>query len=263
MRKLVAITRAVGPRLGDCELTFQARQAIDVAVAIRQHAAYCDALRRADIAVEVLPAADDLPDAVFVEDTAVVLDEIAVITRPGAASRQPEVATVAEAMQRHRPLLHIEAPGTVDGGDVLLIGRQLFVGLTLRSNAEGFAQLSKAAERHGYQTIPLSVRNCLHLKSAVTALDEDTVLINREWVDAKELNRFRQIQVAPSEPFAANCLAVGGMVYLSSRSPRTRDLLEANRFATHALEMTEFEKAEAALTCLSLIFRKQTTSSAR
>jgi dimethylargininase len=150
MRRLVAITRAVGPRLGDCELTFQARQVIDIAEAIRQHAAYCDALKRADIAVEVLPAADDLPDAVFVEDTAVVLDEIAVMARPGAISRQHEVVAVAEALRRHRSLVHIEAPGTLDGGDVLTVGRQLFVGLTLRTNEEGYAQLSRAVKRHGY-----------------------------------------------------------------------------------------------------------------
>jgi len=240
--------------LGDCELTFQARQAIDLAEAIRQHAAYCDALKRAEIAVEVLPAADDLPDAVFVEDTAVVLDEIAVMARPGAASRRAEVATVAEALRRHRHLLRIEAPGTLDGGDVLRVGRQLFVGLTLRTNEAGYAQLSRAAEQHGYRTIPARVKNCLHLKSAVTVLNEDTLLINREWVDAKELSGFRQLQVAEAEPFAANCLALGGMVYLSARCARTRDMLESNQFATQALQMSEFEKAEAALTCLSLVF---------
>ncbi len=250
----LAITRAVGAALNDCELTFQAREPIDLAEAVLQHSAYCDALRQAGIAVEVLPAVDHLPDATFVEDTTVVLDELAVITRPGAKTRREETATVAAALQRHRTLAYIEEPGTLDGGDVLTIGRQVFVGLSSRTNEAGYDQLSRAVEVHGYRAIPVAVGRCLHLKSAVSALDDETLLINPNWIDSGKLHGFRLVQVAESEPFAANCLALNGIVHLSARCERTRELLEGRGFVTRILKITEFEKAEAALTCLSLVF---------
>lgn len=255
MGRLVAITRAVGPPLADCELTFQIRQPIDLAEATVQHAAYRDALRRAGILAEVLPADARLPDAVFVEDTAVVLDELAVITRPGSETRRKEVAAVAAALARHRIRARIEEPGTLDGGDVLKIGRQLFVGLSSRTNEDGLAQLSKAVERHGYRVAPIRVHGCLHLKTAVTALDEETLLINPNWINARELSGFQHVQVAETEPFAANCLALHGVIHLSARWARTRDLLERRGFVTRTLKITEFEKAEAGLTCLSLVFQ--------
>ena len=221
MSRLVAITRAVGPRLADCELTFQAREPIDVAEAARQHAAYCDVLQQAGIATEILPADNRLPDAVFVEDTAVVLDELAVITRPGSATRRQEVATVAAALQRHRDLKFIEEPGTLDGGDVLKIGQQIFVGLSSRTNEDGYAQLSRAVQRHGYRVISLRVYGCLHLKTAVTALNEETLLLNPSLIDSRELSRFRHVRVSENEPLAANSLTLHGAIYLSARWDRT------------------------------------------
>lgn len=253
----IAITRAVGPALAECELTFQDREPIDLDEAAIQHVAYCDALRQAGFSVEVLPAADQLPDAVFVEDTAVVLAELAVITRPGSATRRKEVATVAAALARHRTLVSIEAPGTLDGGDVLTIGRQICVGLSSRTNEEGFRQFSRAVEPHGYQTVSVNVVGCLHLKTAVTALDAETLLVSPSYLDAKQLCGFRHIQVAESEPAAANCLVLGGVVHLSARWNRTRDLLDRRGFMTRALRITEFEKAEAGLTCLSLVFQAE------
>lgn len=255
MSKLVAITRAVGPPLADCELTFQAREPIDLAEAILQHAAYLDALRQAGIATEVLPAVEHLADAVFVEDTAVVLDELAVITRPGSMTRRAEVATVAAALERHRILARIEEPGTLDGGDVLTIGRRIFVGSSSRTNEAGYNQLSRAVERYGYRATPVEVDRCLHLKTAVCALDEESLLINPDWIDGGELSEFRHVDVAEEEPFAANCLALNGVIHLSARCNRTRDLLEQRGFATRILRITEFEKAEAGLTCLSLVFK--------
>jgi dimethylargininase len=257
MSRLVAITRSVGPSLADCELTFQTREPIALAEAILQHAAYLDALRQAGIAAEVLPADEYLPDAVFVEDTAVVLDELAVITRPGSMTRREEVATVAVALKKHRSLAYIEEPGTLDGGDVLKIGRHLFVGLSSRTNEAGYNQLSRAVERHGYRVAPVRVYGCLHLKTAVSMLDEETLLINPNWIDAGKLSGFRHVQVAETEPFAANCLALNGMIHLSARCDRTRELLEQRGFVARMLKITEFEKAEAGLTCLSLVFRSE------
>ncbi len=258
MSRHLAITRAVGAALNDCELTFLAREPIDLAEAVLQHSAYCDALRQAGIVVEILPAVDHLPDATFVEDTAVVLDELAVMTCPGAKTRREEVATVAAALKRHRTLATIEAPGTLDGGNVLTIGRQLFVGLSSRTNEAGYDQLSRAVEFHGYRVVPVMVERCLHLKSAVSALDEETLLINPNWIDAGKLSGFQHVQVAEAEPFAANCLALNGVVHLSARCGRTRERLEQRGFVTRTLKITELEKAEAALTCLSLVFKQLT-----
>jgi len=254
MSRFVAITRAVGPSLADCELTFQTREPIDLAEAIFQHAAYCDALKEAGIEVELLPAVEHLPDAVFIEDTAVVFDELAVITRPGAMKRRAEVTTVAAVLRKHRTLAYIEEPGTLDGGDVLTIGRQLFVGISSRTNENGHNQLSKAVERHGYQVVPVRVDGCLHLKTAVCALDEGTLVVNPNWIDAGKLSGFKHVLVAETEPFAANCLVLNDVVHVSARCWRTRDLLEQRGFATQALTISELEKAEAGLTCLSLIF---------
>ena len=255
MSRLVAITRAVGPSLVNCELTFQDRVPIDLVEATIQHVAYCDSLRRAGVSVEILPADEHLPDAVFVEDTAVVLDELVVITRPGSAIRRNEVSTVAAALERHRILTSIEHPGTLDGGDILRMGRRIFVGMSSRTNAEGFNQFSQAVERHGYRAVPVKVDGCLHLKTAVTALNEETLLINPKWLDAMKLSAFQHIQVADSEPSAANSLALNGKIHLSAKWNRTRDLLEQHGFLTQTLNITEFEKAEAGLTCLSLIFQ--------
>ena len=205
--------------------------------------------------MQILPAEATLPDAVFVEDAAVVLDELAVIARPGAVTRRKEVATVAAALKRHRTLAYIEEPGTLDGGDILTIGRRLFVGLSARTNKDGYEQLSRAVEVYGYRAAPVAVDGCLHLKTAVCALDDATLLINPKWIDAGRLSRYQHIQVAETEPFAANCLALNGVIHLSARCEWTRELLEERGFVTRILKITEFEKAEAGLTCLSLIFK--------
>jgi dimethylargininase len=258
MNSLVAITRGVGASLSSCDLTFLTRAPIDLAEAIRQHAGYCAALIEAGIALEMLAADQNLPDAVFVEDTAIVLDELAVITRPLSEMRRREVATVNAALKRHRPRVFIQGPGTLEGGDVLRVGRRFFVGLSSRTNQAGYAQFSRIAEHHGYRVAPVRVGGCLHLKSAVTPLDEETLLINPNWTETGQFSGLSQVQVPLTEPFAANCLSINGMVHLSARWVRTRELLEQRGYATKALWITEFEKAEAGLTCLSIIFNSVT-----
>ncbi len=254
MPPIRAITRAVGASLADCELTFLGRQPIDLIAAAAQHAAYCAALQRAGAAVEVLPADDRLADATFVEDAAVVLDEVAVLARFPRASRRDEVAAVAAALAPHRRLLHLREPATLEGGDVLRLDRRCFVGRSSRSNGDGFAQFAAIAGDLGHRAVAVAVHGCLHLKTAVTALDQDTVLINLRWVDASAFTGLRQLAVPAHEPFAANALALGGAIHVSSRWRDTRRLLEQHGFATRPLEITEFEKAEAGLTCLSLLF---------
>jgi len=248
----VALVREVSPAIEHCELTHLTRTAIDPARARAEHQEYVAALQQCGCEVTWLPPLPDLPDAVFVEDTAVVLPELAIVTRPGAASRRAEVATTAAALARHRPLRHITAPGTLDGGDVLLLGRTLWVGETPRSNADGIRQLTAIAASAGYDTRPVPVAGCLHLKSAVTALRHDLVLLNPAWVDTARFP-MPHLTVDPGEPFAANALPIGNTVILARAFPRTRARLEAAGLSILPVPAGELAKAEGGVTCCSIL----------
>lgn len=189
------------------------------------------------------------------EDTAVVLPDIAIITRPGAESRRPETASMAEALRAYRPLAFIEAPGTLDGGDVLQVGYRLFVGRSLRTNDEGILQLATIVAPHSYEVVPVRLTGCLHLKSAVTAIGVDTLLTNRAWVDASVFDRLDMIDVDADEPGAANALLVGEAIVFPAAYPRTRALLEKRGLDVRPVEADELEKAEAGVTCCSVLVR--------
>ena len=249
----IAYTRAVSPTLADCELTHLEREPLDVARAAREHAAYETVLARLGATVLHLPPEPDLPDAVFVEDTAIVLDEIAVITRPGAPSRRPETASTAAALAAHRPLAHIRTPGTLDGGDVLVAGRRIYVGLSKRTNPAAIEQLAALLAPLDYQVIPVAFAGCLHLKSGVTRVAEGLLLLNPAWVDPRKFPGHRAVAVDPAEPHAANALAIGGSVVHPAHHPRTRARLEAEGLRVEPVEMTELAKAEAGVTCCSLL----------
>jgi len=251
---LTAITREVSPRLAQCELSHVDRCRIDVKIAVRQHAAYCECLERLGCDVIPLPADPDLPDCVFVEDASVVLDEAAIITRPGAPSRRAETALIKQALARYRPLHGIESPGTLDGGDVLLVGRMLYVGMTARTDADGIAQLQRHAGQYGYTVRPIPVRGCLHLKSASTSIGHDTLLINPAWVDAAEFAGLELLSVHADEPGGANALLVGETVVCAAAFSRTRQLLEDRGFLVETVDSSELAKAEGGLTCCSLLF---------
>jgi dimethylargininase len=252
-RAVIALTRAVSPNLDQCELTHAERQPIDVGRARAQHEAYEAALSELGCVIERVAPAPGFPDAVFVEDTAIVVPEVAVLARPGAVSRRGEVPSVAEALARHRAIERIEAPGTLDGGDVLRLGRQIWVGASERTNAEGAAQLRATLEPHGYRVRQVRVAGCLHLKTAVSAAADDTLLIHPEWVDRTEFGAVRLIQVDPAEPNAANVLRVGDTVVIPASHPRTRARLEQHRIPTRVVEVSELAKAEAGVTCCSIL----------
>jgi dimethylargininase len=205
--------------------------------------------------IECLPEAPDLPDAVFCEDAAVVLDELAIIARPGAASRRPEVRPVARALERYRRLVAIEAPGTLDGGDVLCVGRTLYVGLSQRSNRAAIEQMRAVLAPFGYIVRGVAVSGCLHLKSAVTQVAENTLLVNRDWVNPKAFVGMDLVDVDPSEPYAANALLIDETVIYAAAYPRTRRRLEERGIAVHSVDVSELAKAEGAVTCCSLIVR--------
>ncbi|KAB7645510.1 dimethylargininase [Polymorphobacter fuscus] len=241
-----------GP-LARAELTHIDRVPVDMARAYAQHDAYRAALAAAGAVVTVLPSLPDFPDCCFVEDTAVILPELVIRTRPGAVSRQGEVAAIAPHLPADRPHVTVAAPGTVDGGDVLVVGRDIFIGLTLRSNAAAVAQVAEAAAPFGYRVTGVPLAQALHLKTAVSALADDLVLVNTDWVDPAIFGR-RHIASAPGEPFAANSLTIGTTVFHAA-GPATLARIAAAGFDARYLDIGEFAKAEAGLTCLSLVFR--------
>jgi dimethylargininase len=251
---MIAYIRELSPRLERCELSFLGRSPIDGAQARRQHSAYVGELASLGCRLAWLPALPEHPDGVFVEDTAVIVPEITVITRPGAASRRNEVESVATTLASQTRLARVREPGTLEGGDVVRIGRALYVGMSARSNADGIAQLAQALAPFNYSVQGVPMQGCLHLKSAVTCIAPDTILVNPEWVDPALFGVRKVIEVAPPEPFGANTLTVSGVTLVSADYPLTQQALEAAGITTRALEVTELHKAEAALTCMSLIF---------
>jgi dimethylargininase len=253
MSALIALTRRISSAMARCELTHLERTAIDVALAREQHSAYEQVLRGLGCRIESLPEEPDLPDSVFVEDIAIVLDEVAVITRPGASSRRAETASIAAALGKYRDLVRIESPGTLDGGDVLRVERSLYVGTSSRSNAGGIEQLGALLRPFGYHVLPVAVQGCLHLKSAITQVTADELLINSRHVDRKQFPGMRFIEVDESEPFGANALMLGGDVIYSRSYPRTAEILQRHAIRVHTVAMSETEKAEGAVTCCSLL----------
>jgi dimethylargininase len=251
----IAVTRPVPESLARCELTHLARVSIDVDVAAAQHRQYEEALCTLGCTVRRVPAAHDLPDSVFVEDVAIVLDEIAIITRPGAESRRRERDAVAAVVSEYRPLQSIAAPGTLDGGDVLRLGRTLYVGLSTRTNEDGAGQLARHVAPLGYSVACVQTAACLHLKSAATAIDSDRVLCNPAWIDARVFDHadVDVITVDPTEPHAANVLRLGSTIVCAASYGRTAAGLRARGYSICAVDVSELAKAEAGVTCCSVI----------
>jgi dimethylargininase len=243
----------VSPAMAACELTHLARVPIDPAIAASQHLEYERALARLGCRIEHVPPAPALPDSVFVEDTAVVVDELAVMARPGAESRRPEVTGVAEVLRRYRPLVTIDAPGSLDGGDVKRAGRVLYVGESGRTNDAGISQLRAHLAPLGYEVRAVRPTGCLHLKTAVTAVSDGAVLLNPEWISPALFDGLDVITVDPGESFAANVVRVGSAVLTAAAFPRTRRILEHRGVDVHVVDVSELAKAEGAVTCCSIL----------
>jgi dimethylargininase len=251
---LTAITRSVSPSINDCELSFISRQPIDLAIAREQHHAYEQLLARFGARVISLPAEPELPDSMFVEDPALVLDELAVIFPLGTETRRREAATIAAALSPFRKLAHVKLPGMIEGGDILRLGKKLFVGLTERSNREGISQLSQIVAPYGYQVVGVRVTGCLHLKSAVTSLGDNTLLANRSWFESSFIDGYEWLDVDPAESHAGNALALASTVIFPASFERTRARIESHGFHVTPLDISELQKAESGLTCSSLLF---------
>jgi dimethylargininase len=198
-----------------------------------------------------------MPDAVFVEDPVVVVDEVAVIARMGAESRRKEAASLAEALAEFRPLRYLREPATLEGGDVMRVNKTLFVGLSPRTNEAGAAQLAAELAPFGYEVRPVAVRNCLHLKTACCSLGDEAVLVNRAWVDTALLRGLKLMNVAEDEPWAANVLRIGQTVLVPESFPLTEAILRRAGLQVRTLNLSELQKAEGSVTCLSVLFESE------
>jgi dimethylargininase len=252
---LIAHVRAVSPRLADCALTHIGRAPIDTALAVAQHAAYVAALAAAGLKVRWLPAMADAPDGVFVEDAALLLDGHAVMTRPGQAARAAEVAATAAALAPRFAVRHLQS-GRLDGGDVLRVGRVLYVGQSARSDAAGAASLADAVRDLGFSVVPVTVTGCLHLKTGATWLGEQEagcLLVNPAWVDTAAFTGLELLHADTREPWAANTLSAGKTILMAAGNGRTAARAAARGLAVTELDISELQKAEAGLTCMSLV----------
>ena len=250
----IALTRKPSPLLEKGERTHIGRDAIDYARALAQHEGYRAALAECGADVRRLDHADAFPDGVFVEDTAIVLDEIAIIARPGAASRRPETKGIEEALRAYRTIERVAAPATLDGGDVVVTGKRILVGRSARTNAAGIAALGDATRRFGYTVTAVGMRGCLHLKSGCTALPDGRLIVNPAWIETRDLDGFGLVDVPPEEPWGGDVALVNDIVVAAAAYPKTLAVLAGEGFIVRPVDVSEFAKAEGGVTCLSLIF---------
>jgi dimethylargininase len=251
---ITALTRVPGPELARCELTHLPRWPIDSDLSLAQHRLYQTALRDSGLRVIELPSDPTPPDGVFLEDVAVVLDEVAILTASTPHSRRGERATVEAALAPFRRLARLPPDAFLEGGDVLRVGRTLFVGLSARTGEAGLGALQERARPFGYTTVPVRVTGCLHLKSAVCAVDDETLLVNRAWVAGDPFSGLRLVDVPAAEPFGANVLRLPGVVLVSSAYPATADQVRGLGHRVVTVDVSELHKAESGLTCMSLVF---------
>lgn len=251
---LIAMTRDVNADIGNCELTFLPRVRLNADLAMQQHRQYQLALSSLGCEIVTVPTETGLADSVFIEDTAIVLDEIAVLCLPGVESRRAEVAGVADILKQYRTLASIEHPGTLDGGDLLRIGNVVYAGLSTRSNRSGIEQFRGIIANYGLSVETIEMTKCLHLKSAVSEVAPDSLLINPDWISKSLFRNFELIDVDKEEPYAANALRVGTSVVYPSSCPLTMEKLAQRGFEVTPVDVSELQKAEGSVTCCSLIF---------
>jgi len=224
----------------------------DYEKALEQHRAYCAALQQCGLALILLDADERYPDGCFVEDTAIVTEDVAILCNPGAASRRGEVAAVAEVLAKYRPLAAIKPPGTVDGGDIMRVNDHFYIGRSKRTNAEGARQLAAMLSEHGFTSSNIPVRSVLHLKTGVTYIGKDTFVAIDEF--AGRFASGQVLRVEEEEAYAANCLLANGTVLAPAGFPGVKGQIAELGYPIIEVEMTEFRKMDGGLTCLSLVF---------
>jgi len=255
--RVTAITHLPSPNMQRGERTYVGHAPIDAALAARQHEAYRNALRACGATVLTLDTNRDMPDCVFVEDTAIVLDELAVMMSMGAESRRGEPPAIEAALRRFRPIEHVKLPATIDGGDVVRAGRDLYVGASPRTNAAGIDALRSVVQQFGYSVTAVPVHGCLHLKSGCSALPDGRFLVNRNWIDVSPFPAGALVDVPSQEPWAGDVLVIDSTVIASDAFPATIAMLGVSGLDVIPVAVSEFAKAEGGVTCLSLVFRAE------
>lgn len=253
----IAITRPVSASIARCELTYLHREPIDLDLARRQHAGYEALLESLGSEILRLPALDDHPDAVFVEDAAIALDEIAIVAPMGARSRVGESPSVEAALARFLPVTRLTPPATLDGGDVVRVGRRVFVGLSRRTNGAAVEQLARLLRPYDYEVVGVSVGGALHLKSACTYIGDNALVANPQWVDLSPFAPMEIVAADRSEPWAASVLRVNETLVIPAGFPRTERLLRARGHVVEPIDLSELRKAEGGPTCLSILVSRQ------
>jgi len=251
---LTVVTHTPSPSLQQCELTYVESSPINIVRAQQQHAHYCRMIETCGARVITLDDNRLLPDSVFVEDPIVVLDEVAILMSMGVASRRREVGALGSFFSKYRVVEQISLPAEIEGGDVLKINRNIYVGESSRTNRRGIEALASIVEPLGYKVIAVRVTGCLHLKTGCTALDEMTILVNSEWVDISPFQGFRLIPTLSNEPFGANVLPINKTICMNDAFPETVRLVRSLGYDVVAADLSEFGKAEAGLTCMSVPF---------
>jgi dimethylargininase len=249
----VALTHIISPDIARCELSFIERTPIDYDLAVQQHKAYCALLEECGLRVIELTVNKAYPDSTFIEDTAFVVQEIAVMARMGAGSRRGEVPGIESVLATYRTIDRILPPATLEGGDVLRAGQKVFVGITPRTNAAGVSSLAAILKPFAYRVIPVPVRGCLHLKSACTLIGAETILMNPYWIDPDPFKGFRVITVPEAEPWGANALLIDTLVGVHAGFRRTIEILHDLRLQVKTVDISELLKAEAGMTCSSIV----------
>jgi len=247
-----AVVRPVPDSYDHCVRTNTEK--IDVALAKSQHAEYCKALKKLGLELIWVEGDNTLPDSCFVEDTAIILGDKAIICNMKIKSRVKEVVEVAKVLEKLKETYYIRPPATNDGGDVLKIEDKVFVGLSARTSIHTTGQLRKILEDSDFEIVPVTIHNVLHLKSACTYLGNNCVILSKRHFDMDILRDYKKIVVPRGEEYAADCLAINGTVLMVKGYPKTKKLVEREGFFVKELEMSEFRKGEGALTCLSIIW---------
>lgn len=249
-----AFVNTPSPRLAECQLSYVDRMPIDLSLARQQHGTYVQALIKLGVEVDILHINPHCPDGVFVEDPVIILDETAIITSMGNPERRAEIPAIKEYISGHRQIQEIRLPAKLEGGDVLQIGRKIFIGLSSRTNLAGMEALKIITQQYGYEIILVRVTGCLHLKTAVTALDEERLLINPSWLDTTPFRDFQLVVVPSEEPWGANILRLPMGVIANAAYPGTCHLIASLGYRLEAVDISEYGKAEAGLTCMSVVY---------
>ena len=249
-----AFVRKISRSLASCELTHLSRQPFDLSLANWQHDRYVEALQRAGLIVKILPEEPSLPDSSFVEDPVLMLEEGAILCRLGAPSRALEAELLQREIADFRTVFKIEGQGTLEGGDILRVEKTLFVGRSGRTNADGVAQLRSIVAPWGYRVVEVAVHGCLHLKTAVTSPAPGWLIANSRWVDLAPFHDFEILPVPEREPWGANTLRLNDHVLVAASAPETAKRLQSKGLVVTTVDVSELQKAEAGLTCMSVLY---------